>query len=103
MKRLLVSGLISLIVNVIGLVINYTYFLSNNTLMMAYKIHGGEITSEFGFGLKVNHIYSMLPNGNDTTTISFSIIIFIIGLLLIGFIAYIMITIKDNLFRRFYV
>ena len=103
MKRLKNSFIISLIVNIIGLITNYMYYTNNKSLLMAYRSYGGEYMGEFGFGLIVSHIYSMTANGTDSINIRFSILLFLLSLIIIALIAFIFIYIKGNLFRRFYV
>ncbi len=81
MKKLAIAFAAALLINLAGMYINYRSFVNTNYLKWSFKIHGGEFTGEFGFGLRVNHYYAMTSNGSDSHSIIFSPISFILFML----------------------
>ena len=65
MKKVLLSFLITLGITLGGCLVNYLYYQANGCLLLAYKMWGGEITHEMGFGWEYVHIYAMTPDERD--------------------------------------
>ncbi len=72
-KTLLITALISLGIVFGGTLINYLYYQSRGYLLFAWRMWGGEITHEMGFGWNYVHIYAMTPGESDTRRLTFSI------------------------------
>ena len=83
MKRFIIAGAVSLVLNFICMIVNYLSFLDSNYLMWSIKMYGGEYMGEFSPGLRVNHIYGMRPEDGNTHTLHFSPVTLIISLLVI--------------------
>ena len=90
MKRICISALIALLIIGIGMFINYRAFQQDHHLKYSIKHHGGEITIEHGFGLQAVHIYAMSPEENDSHTLRFDPISFLVFLLGITVIVYVL-------------
>ena len=71
MKRLLLSAIVSLVLNAGAFVANYIGWHRDHWLPLAVKMHGGEVTSEFGFGLRAVHLYGMTPDQVTTHNAAF--------------------------------
>ena len=97
MKRITVTLIISFLLTVGGLLINYLSFKDQGDMPLAIKHFGGEITVMTGFGLKCVHIYAMTPEAGDSVSLSFSIVNFILSFLAVAVIVYILFS----LFRLF--
>lgn len=93
MKKLIVSAAASLLLTLTGLLVNYIYYQNNQHLLLAYHMHGGEITVESGFGLTVRHIYAMTPNSRDSISCRFSLSGFILTFLLLTLIIWLVRTV----------
>ena len=88
-KRLLISALASLAINLFALVVNWRAFLETQYLRWSYKIYGGEVMREVAFGLSAVHHYSMTPLGEgDSHALSFSLLGTVALLLLWGAVIY---------------
>ncbi len=83
MKKLILSAAASLVLTLTGLLVNYMYYQKNKSLLLAYRVFGGEITRESGFGLTVVHIYAMTPNSRDSVSCKFNPIGFVLTFLLL--------------------
>jgi len=86
MKKGLIALFASLAFNALGLLVNYRSYLAEKHLLLSYKVYGGEITSESGFGLRAIHTYSMMQGGSDAHCLRFSPLEFMLWLL-IGMLA----------------
>ena len=86
MKRLIVSAAVSLVLNAAAFAVNLLCWQGNRRLPLALRMHGGEITSEFGFGLRGTHIYGMTPDQLTTHNLRFDpasmILCFLAGVIL---------------------
>ena len=73
------AGIISLILNAVGVALNWFSYQSQKHLLIKLSTFGGEITIEHGFGgLRAVHIYAMTPDGVTTHSLRFSPILFVI-------------------------
>ena len=92
MKNLTLAGLIALLLNAAGALINYLYFRANNTLLIKWSSHGGEITVEHGFGgISATHIYGMMPGDVTTHSLRFSPAVFLISFVLTFAVVYLVV------------
>ena len=82
MKKIITAAIISLTVNLILMFINYRSYLETNYLKFAHRIHGGEITVEFGFGWEAVHIYAMSTEETSSHALRFNLLSLLIALLL---------------------
>ena len=87
MKRLILSAAVSLMLNAAAFVVNLLSWQRNHRLPLALRIHGGEVTSELGFGLRGTHIYGMTPDQLTAHSLRFDpvsmILCLLIGILLV--------------------
>ncbi len=98
-KNLLISFFLSLAVCVVGAFVNYRAFLSGKYLLWSMKMHGGEITIEYGFGWIVSHIYGMTPDSTTSHNLRFSPLQFIL-MLAIGTALFFLIVTLISRFRK---
>ena len=82
MKKLVLSAVVSLVLNAAAFVVNLLSWQGNHRLPLALRIHGGEITAELGFGLRGTHIYGMTPDQLTTHSLRFDPVSMILCLLL---------------------
>jgi len=85
--------IISILILLVGMLINYLYYLNNKHLLLAIKMYGGEILIEYGFGLRFVHIYSMFNDQNDSISLKFDLFNLIITFILIFLIVYLIVYI----------
>lgn len=97
MKKMIIAAVMSLTVNLGGMLINYLHFRRTNYLMYSVKTFGGEFMGETGFGLTVSHIYTMIQGGNDTHSLRFNPIGFILSFLIIAAVFYALLLIISAL------
>ncbi len=93
MKKLIMSAAVSFVMTLTGLIINYLYYQKNGFLLLAYRVYGGEITRESGFGLTFTHIYAMTSDGRDSLSLRFNVFNFILTFLLLTLIVWLAWTI----------
>ncbi|MBR4456055.1 MAG: hypothetical protein IKS32_07505 [Solobacterium sp.] len=77
MKRIIIAAILSLVITLLGLGVNYYSYQNNRSLLLAWRSHGGEITAEHGFGLRAIHIYPMMEGETATHSLSFSPVSFL--------------------------
>lgn len=58
-KNIILSLIISLGINLIGMLINFIAFKNTGYIPLAIKMPGGECLLELGFGLRAFHTYAM--------------------------------------------
>ncbi len=100
MKKILTAGIGALLVCAAGTLVNYLHYRQDHHLLWCYRIHGGEITIEYGFAVKAVHIYAMTPEQVGTHHISFSILGLIVSLLVSFAILLLLITLIGKLLKR---
>ncbi len=100
MNNVIISFLIALIVDLAGLGINYLSFQQRHSLALAFRMFGGEITAENGFGLTMVHVFAMTPEESDSIKLTFSIIWFIVWLIAIAVIVFIIISIITHFIKQ---
>ena len=81
LRKLLPAFLLSLGFNLAMMAINYASFMKSGHLRFCFRMYGGEITIEHGFGLMMQHIYTMHIGGSDTISLNFSLLNFILFVL----------------------
>ena len=74
MKKLVLAGTTSLIVNAAALAMNLYAFKHTQYLRWAYRFFGGETLSEHAFALRALHTYSMVLGAGDTHVLRFSLL-----------------------------
>ena len=90
MANLKLAGILSLVLNGIGALINWLSFRSSNSLLLKISTFGGEITVEHGFGgIRAVHIYGMTPDQLTTHSVQFSPAGFVISFLLTAAVVYV--------------
>lgn len=100
MKRLILSAIVSLVLNAAAFVVNYCSWLRDHRLPLALRMHGGEITVELGFGLRGNHIYAMTPEGLTTHNLHFDPLSMILCLLMGIALIYLILLIIGKVRRK---
>ena len=92
-KRILISMLVSALINAAGSFANFMAFRQTNHLLLGFRQYGGEIMVEQGFGTIVSHIYPMTPDKVTTHHFHFSILMFAIWTLAMGIIVFLLLTV----------
>lgn len=100
MKKLYLAVLIALVLDIAGTVVNYISFIKTQFLLLALRMHGGEITVEVGFGSWANHIYAMRAGDTNSHNFHFSIISFIVFLAALTLLIYIILTVIEKIRRH---
>ena len=93
MKKYLLSLITSIIITLIGLLINYFSYRNDGKLLLAIKMYGGEIKLEYGFGLRLRTIYTMSSEGVNRTSLHFSIINFVFTVFVLSLIIFVVIKV----------
>ena len=93
MKKTWLSLTGAFILTLAGMLWNYLSFKDRNWLALAYTMFGGEITVQFGFGLRMVHIYSMRPEGHDSIRLSFDVFSFVICLGILFLIIFLILSV----------
>ncbi|MBQ8994370.1 MAG: hypothetical protein IJ091_01000 [Oscillospiraceae bacterium] len=92
MKKLIIAAIIGLVIDGVGTIVNYAYYLKNNYLLLSIRSWGGECMSESGFGAKVFHIYGMMDGDVTTHNFSFSILSFLLFFVLIWLVVWVVLA-----------
>ena len=77
------SIIISCIVNVILLIINYLCALLFDKLPLSISFAGGDCTEYIGFGIHMLKVFPLSNNGTTSTSISFDAVSLLISLVII--------------------
>ncbi len=99
-KKVRTALIASIAATVCGTAVNYLYYLKNGFLLLAYRMYGGEITVEYGFGLRYTHIYTMEQGGRDSFSLRLDPLNLIIMFAAIFVIAYGIVLLAGHLSRR---
>ena len=98
MKRnIILSLIISSVINLVGMLINFISFSNSGHMPLAIKIPGGECMLEIGFGLRAFHTYAMAMGDSDSVSFKFAPISFIVQILVVALIVFIIILIIKKL------
>ena len=98
MKTLKTAGIIALLLNAAGILVNYLAYRMSGHLLLKIQSFGGEITLEFGFGgLVLRHIYGMARDDVTTHTMKFNPAFFLISLVLTVIAVWIVISAAKKL------
>ena len=100
MKKLGIGLLISLLIDGLGTFLNYRHFLHTKNLLLSLKVHGGEVTLEFGFGMIATHVYAMLMNGREADSVRFNVICFLVFLFAILLLVLLLLTLYEIIRRK---
>lgn len=79
--------LVSLVVNLCGMLANYLAFNNTNYLWLSFKMWGGECMSESGFGLRVFHVYGMTPDQATSHSLSFDPVNLVVQVVVVAVVA----------------
>lgn len=90
MKKAVSSILMGIVISLAGLLVNYLYFQKEGHLLLAWKMWGGEITSETGFGLRMVRIYAMMQGESDSISLRFEPVSFALSAILFSLLAYLL-------------
>ena len=99
-QNIILSLIISLAINIIGMTINFFVFKSTNHMPLAIKIPGGECLLEVGFGLRAFHTYAMRVGDSDSVSFTFAPFTFIIQLIVIAIIVFLIILLINRLRQK---
>ena len=100
MKKLLLSAIISLLIVLAGMLVNYRAYQEDHYLKYSIKNHGGEITIEYGFGLEAVHIYTMEMGGHDSHRLRFDLVNFLLSLAGITLIVFVVMTVGTAIMNK---
>lgn len=64
MKTVFKALLCSVLINLAGFLVNYVSFFTMEKLPLSIRMYGGEWTGHLGFGLLMNEIYPLSPQGS---------------------------------------
>ena len=92
--------LIALFLDLLGTGINFLYYPTHRSLLLAYRMHGGEITSELGFGVRAVHICGMTPDAVTTHSLSFSLFGFLLFLVPLFLLVFLLLVLAERLPNR---
>ena len=100
MKRLILSAVISLVLNAAAFVVNLLSWQGNHRLPLALRMHGGEVTAELGFGLRGTHIYGMTPDQLTNHSLTFDPVSMVLCLLIGILLVYLVLLLIGKLKRK---
>lgn len=100
MKRLIISAVVSVVLNAAAFVVNLISWHRDHHLPLALKMHGGEITVELGFGLRGLHIYAMRADEVTSHSLHFEPISMIVCLLLGIGIVFLLLFVLNKVCRK---
>ena len=92
-KRLLISLGISFVICCIGCLYNYLSFRERHYFPLAIHSWGGECMLESGFGMWAFHTYAMEEGQSGTINLRFSILNFLLYLVVITLIIWLLISV----------
>lgn len=99
-QNIILSLLISLGINLVGMLINFITFKNTNHMPLAIKMPGGECLLEIGFGLRAFHTYAMRMGDSDRVSFTFAPITLIIQLIVIAGIILLIILLINKLRQK---
>ena len=82
-----------LILTLLGMLVNYLSFRDRKWLKLAISRFGGEITIQYGFGLRMVHIYAMEQGGHDSVRLSFDPFSFLVCFVILSLIVFLILSI----------
>lgn len=93
MKKTMISMIAGLLLTLMGMLVNYLSFKDRNWLKLAINRFGGEITIQYGFGLRMVHIYAMEQGGHDSIRLSFDPFSFVVCFIVLSLIVFLVLCI----------
>ena len=99
MKKLWISLAAALVITFSGMAVNYQSFQNFGRLKYAYRIFGGEITAEWGFGLHSVIIFAMTETERTERSLSFSPLNFVITVVFFALAVFLVLK-AIELFRK---
>ena len=100
MKRLIISAIVSVVLNAAAFAVNLARWKADQRLPLAIHMHGGEITVSFGFGLRATHIYAMSADQVSTHSLHFDPISMILCLLIGIGVVYLALLIGGKVLKK---
>ena len=100
MKRIILSAIVSVVLNAAAFVVNYVGWARDKWMPLALKMHGGEVTVEFGFGLRATHIYAMRADEITTHSLHFDPVSMVICLLVGIGVVYLLLTVGGKILKK---
>ena len=95
-KNVVFSAILSLILTSIGLLTNLICSLAFKFAPLTFPISGGDSKIHTGFGIDFIEIFSLSPNGGNSTTFNFNLISLIVSFAIIFVIVLIIKTIVSK-------
>ena len=97
-KKVLISAIVSFVINAVLFLINLICAYSSHTLPLAKRLVGGECIEHIGFGVRLLEIFSFSREGSGGTSykISFDFISILIPLVVIFVLALVIGIIVDK-------
>jgi hypothetical protein len=94
-KKLILSSIITIIINAVLCIVNLIFALTTNTLPLAYSMSGGDAIIKTGFGIELTKIYSIVPANQSgvSANVSFDIVSLLIGIVAIFIIVFVIVLI----------
>ena len=99
-SNVIVSLIVSGIINLIGMLVNYLSYMDRNYLKLSIKNYGGECMLESGFGLRVFHVYPMMEGQSSSHNLSFDILGFIASVLVIGVLVFVIVLLAKKIMKK---
>ena len=100
MKKGILSLAMALLLSFGGMLWNYLSYKNTGLLRWAYRMYGGEITVETGFGLRSSIIYGMTPDQLTQRSLHFAPVNFLITIAVIALAVFVILTGLDHLKAR---
>ena len=99
-NNVIISLIVSGIINLAGMLINYLSFIDRNYLKLSIRNYGGECMLERGFGLRVFHIFPMVEGESSSHNLSFDILGLIVSVVVIGALVFAILFIVKKIIRK---
>jgi len=100
MNKKLIALITSLAINLVLLFINYHSYIESNYLKFSYRMYGGEIMIEYGFGWRVVHIYAMSMEDTNTHSLHFSPLSLLLTILFGIGLVWLLLSVIDKIRKR---
>ena len=80
------SLLLSALMNLCMMGINYVHYQNNGWFLFGLRSHGGEISIEYTVGLTAVHIYAMTPEESNSHSLRFSPLLLLASIVVLFFV-----------------
>lgn len=98
-KTILASGIISLILNLCGMAVNYFHYRKTGHLLISLRTYGGEFMGETAFGLSVSH-GSVMNAAANQNALGFTPAGFLIFFLVTAAAVFVLLLFADPLIKK---